>query len=434
MNLRLSYAAGLSALFASSSAVALPPQSGSSFSTGPSSSHLSVFSGSSNPAVGKLLIDEDKRFRMNYTPGIALSVELGAVDNFADDLDELIDIIDDPDSSTEAPSAVVDRFNRVLEDMGREGYIKNEITVRGPFLPFYFNFGKNGTVGLDFQANADVALSVLDDELVFDELSSSFVTSTSIYLKSGIETSLSASYSHLLYEIEGKGNLYVGAKAKLIQLELSKQVTMLQDLDGREIEDVLEDEYDRNLESSTNIALDIGVLWDADKYRVGLTLENANSPTFDYGAVGENCDERLPNSAERNSCEVAAFFVAEGRLRARETHEMHARFRADALWKFSDSWVISSSLDLAEFDDVVGFENQWLNLATAKDFNNWLLSDVRVGYRSNLTGTEQTSASAGLTLFKSLTLDIEYGLDSVTIDDSTAPRRIGFALGFEQRF
>lgn len=432
MKSRLPLALVFTGLVSSLSAHAVSPQSGSSFSTGPSSNHYSLFSASSNPAMTSFMVDEDKRFRMNYLPGVAVSVELGKVDNFADDLDELIDIIDDPDSSTETPDAVRDRFNRVLIDMGREGYIKNELAVRAPILPLFFKVGEKGSLGLDFSATADIALRVLDDELIYDEPSESFVTNTSLYLKSGLETTFALSYSHLVWD--GDSQLYVGAKAKFIRLELSKQVTMLQDLDGREVEDVLSDEYDRNLVSTSNIGLDVGLIWDASKYRLGLTLENANSPEFDYGTVGVNCNERPDNTAERNSCEVTTYFVQQGRLRSNETHTKHALLRADGLLKISDTWFLSSAIDLASFDDSVGFENQWFHAATSKEFRNWFLSSARLGYKTNLVGSELAAATAGITLFKALTLDLEYGFDSVTVEDSTIPRRLGFALGFEQRF
>ncbi len=406
--------------------------SGSSFTTGPSANKFSLYSATRNPAMISAVLDEDKRLRMNYAPGFALSVELGEVDNFADDLDELIDIIDDSSSTDESPSELLDRFNRVLLEMGESGYVRTSVAARLPVLPLYFRKNDIGDFSIDLSINADVALRVLDDELTFDDQSTSFVTNTSIYLKSGIEKKLSVGYSRPVWGEYDQ--LVAGVRVNAINLELSKQVTMLQDLDGREVGDVIEDEYDRNLVSTTALGMDFGLVWLEENYAVGLSLENANSPTFDYGPVGINCESRPEDSAERNSCEVTRFFVAQGRLRDRETHTKNALLRADGTYFLTERWTIDGSLDLAAYDDAVGFENQWLHLATAYESRRFWTPSWRLGYRENLAGEQLASMSAGLTLFGGLTLDIEYGLASITVEDTSVPRRVGFAIGFEETF
>ena len=104
------------------------------------------------------------------------------------------------------------------------------------------------------------------------------------------------------------------------------------------------------------------------------------------------------------------------------------------MYHFTNKWSASGSIDLAAYDDIVGFENQWLHLATMYNFDNNILPALRVGLQSNLTGTQLSSLTVGMSLFKFATLDLEYGLNSTSIDGSSAPRRFGIALGVEERF
>ncbi|MFT5083164.1 MAG: hypothetical protein ACI9Y1_001204 [Lentisphaeria bacterium] len=412
--------------------------SGSALTTGPSSSHYSLYAGSSNPAMGSLLISEDDSSRITYLPSVSFGFEIGEVDNFADDLDELIELLDDPGSITEPQGDVLDRFNLILEEMGEAGYIKNTVAVNAPLFPMYIRSERfGGYFGADISAGLDTAVRILDAELRADPIQG-FQTNTSIYLKSGINTTFGLSYSRDVWsrkEAGGRENtLYAGAKFKVINMDLSKQVIWLESLDGKDVGDVISDEYDTNLNSSTGIALDIGFVWDADWYRAGLTLENINSPSFSYGAVGVDCVSRGEDNPERSACDVAQFFIAQGRIKAGESHTMHALVQVDGLVQVTDRWHVSSTLDLAEYDDVVGFSNQWFHLATSYESRGFWLPSARVGYHTNLAGTKLSSMNFGLTFFKVLSLDVEWGLESIEVDGSTAPQLFGFAIGFEEKF
>ncbi len=387
--------------------------------------------------MAPLMMKDGENWRINYLPGFSLSAEIGPVDNFADDLDDLIDLLEDSSSFDEPAEETLERFNTVIENAGESGYLTFAANLNLPFAPAYFEYEGLGeaTFFIDFNFNVKAALRVLDDELRLDQQNQSFTTNTSAYLKSGLETRFTLGYGReLLRDFNLPGKLYGGAKLNIFRLSLSKQVTRLEDLDGEGIEDVLEDEYDNNLESNTGIGIDLGFVWDANRYRLGLTLENLNSPEFSYGAIGVNCESRLENTIERNNCEIARFFIDEGRLRAEETHTKHPLARIDGILKVTKKWLISSSLDLATYDDVVGFENQWFHLSTSYELNGHWKPSPRFGYQMNLAGTELSSYLFGLSFFRIFNLDVEYGTESVEIDGSTAPRRVGISFGFEEAF
>ena len=386
--------------------------------------------------MNSFMVAEGESFRFNYIPAVSYSLELGNVSDFADGLDELIDIIDDLDSSDESPTELRDRFNSVLARIGDQGYIKSGLSVRAPILPlFYKSDSLGGTLSLDFSVDANVAASVLDDELVIDK-DKGAITSTSVYLKSSLEKSLSLSYSRELWVDKDKGKLYGGLRLKTSNMELSKQIMPLQLLDGKDIEDVMRDEYDQNLVSTTAPSLDLGFVWEANSYRIGLTFSDLNSPEFNYGPVGVNCEAREDGSPERSSCEVSRYFIeVKGDLQAYETHTKHARTTVDGALKVGENLWLTSALDLAAYDDTVGYENQWFHTAAYYETHSiFLPSSVGAGYQVNLTGSETSSMNLGATFFNVVNFDIEYGLESVDVDGSTVPRRLGFSLSFTEHY
>lgn len=408
---------------------------GSAMTLGPSSNKYSLSSASFNPAMSSLLIKEDETMRMSYFPTFGFNVEIGQADNFADDLEELADIIDDPNSTDDSTSEVLERFNKVLESAGEDGYLKFNAGINMPLLPLYFHSDTlGGTIGVDFSVNLQAGVSLLDDELYYDNQNSSFVTASALYLKSGVEQTLAISYSREVYQSE-HGKLYAGAKFKYINMDLSKQVIALVELAGQDLGDIVEDEYDKNQISSSDYGLDFGLVWDATNYRIGLTLENINSPEFEYGSIGENCSEIPENTTARSNCESANYFTSvTGEIKANEVHTKHALMRVDALVNLTDRLQLSTAIDLAKYDDIIGYDNQWVHTALAYDSDWYVLPSLRVGYHKNLTGSETSSLTAGFSLFKIVSLDFEYGLEKVEIDDSSAPRRVGFSLSIQEQF
>ena len=435
---KLNHALAFSSLIlASGNLFAGALNTGSAMTMGPSSNHHSMTSSFNNPAMNPFMIDDEEKWRISYLPNIALNFEIGPVDNFVDDLDELIDILDDPNNAPddEDPSDLLDRLNLTIAKIGESGYLKQNTTINLPFLPLYRDSDfLGGVFGVDMSLNSQIGTRILADDIELSN-NNSFTSSTSVYLKSGIERRLSVSYGRSIIQENGESHLYAGVKVNIINLELSKQVTLLQDLAGEDITDYIRDEYDNNLVSTTNIGIDVGLVWDTEDYRVGLVLENLNAPSFKYGTIGEECVAPPSDEQEPSSCQVAAEFIqVKGYLKARETHTKNPLLRTDGLYKITDKWFASASLDLAAYDDTVGFENQWMHIATSYDTNSLLLPSARIGYQKNMAGSKTSSLTFGLTLLKYLNLDIEYGLESATVDGDTYPRRLGFAIGVEERF
>lgn len=410
-------------------------QAGAAVTTGPSSSSYSMSSASQNPAMNSFLISNDESFRMGYFPSAAFVTELGPVDNFAEDLESLADIIDDPSSATEDASEILDRFNQVLESAGENGFLNISGAAQLPLMPlYYYSESLQGTFGFDVAVSGIAGISVLDDDLLFDSQNFKFTTASAIYLKSGVEQRLSVSYSQAAYKSDW-GNIYLGVKASYLRMSLSKQVLPILQLADTDLGELVTDEYDRYQETSGDFSLDVGLVFDAESYRVGLSFQNINSPEFNYGEVGRNCEQIVENTNARSNCEAARYFSdVKGEIAANEIHIKDPQARIDGLVKISDNLLLSAAADLNEYNDAIAFKHQWVHAGIDYQTDWFVLPSLRIGYHKNLVGTETSSISAGFSLFSILSFDAEYGLEEVVIDGSSAPRRLGFSLSIQEQF
>ena len=143
-----------------------------------------------------LVVPDKERWRISYLPSFGANTELGNVNNFYDDLDELIDIVDDPTSTQDPASEVLNRFNTTLESLGESGYLKGSLSFGLPILPLVHNTNyHDSSIGISAGVLAQFGLQVLDSDLTFDDQNGTFSTATSLYLKSGLEKSITLSLS-----------------------------------------------------------------------------------------------------------------------------------------------------------------------------------------------------------------------------------------------
>ncbi len=413
---------------------------GSMSTIGPTGNYQSLFAATHNPSLAALTIRDSESWRMSYFASIGTNVELGDVNGFVDEVDDLIDILDDPGSSTQSIDEILSRFNDVLVQMGDEGYLKNSINVYFPGFPIYWKppFLK-GTLFSEFSIGTQERLSIIDGELRFNSQNNGFETSTSAYVKTGIETHFSVGYGQKIFDDQSftrvTGELYAGAKVNVYSLDLSKQVFQLQLLDGTDIQDAVEDAYEKNLRSTTAVGVDVGLSWVADRYNLGFTVANINSPEFEYGGVGVGCEEITEDQIARSNCELTAQFVeTTGEIKSQESHKKTALASVDATYFILDSWALSSSVDLASYDDIVGTQNQYFQVSTSFTPNSVFLPSLRLGYQKNLVGSELTTYGLGVSILKSVSLDLAFSPDSITYDGQSAPRKMSFSLSFEESF
>jgi hypothetical protein len=113
------------------------------------------------------------------------------------------------------------------------------------------------------------------------------------------------------------------------------------------------------------------------------------------------------------------------------TRQLHLE---GAVFTESQNWVVAVGLDVNAVEDPTGNEYKWATISAGYATDSWWIPGFRVGYRANMAGTELSYLTGGLTLFKTVNLDLAYGLDSVEIDGESAPRSFMLNLGFELTF
>jgi hypothetical protein len=383
-----------------------------------------------NPAGAEFAIAPDATYRFGILSSLGIGMEVGPVDNFSDEIDELIDQLDRDDISLSEGNALVERFNGILDPLSRDGYLKVQAGVQVPLFPILYR-SKLGVFTVDANISAQGRLGFLDSPLTYNPVSQEIETASAAYVKAAQIDELAVGFSRPVWKA-GAGQLIVGGKLRYLQATLSKQVVALESIeDDEDVEDVLKDNYDVNEHDSSNATLDLGAIFNGSNYRVGVTLANLTEPDFEYGAIGSNCDSRS-GSAQYN-CYTAAFY--RDRIALHETWTLERLATVEGAMFFAGgAGVVSASVDLNDVHDPVGDLNQNLNVALGYKTQTHWLPDVRLGYRKNLAGSELSSASVGFTFFGAVHLDVACGLESTEIDGSSLPRNLAFNLGFEMGY
>ena len=383
-----------------------------------------------NPAGSEFAIAPGASFRMGILSSIGIGMEVGPVDNFSDEIDDLTDALDRDDLTLSEGNALVERFNAILDPLSRDGYVKVHGGVQVPLFPMLYR-SSLGVFTLDANLSAQARLGLLDAPLTYNSVSEEVETASAAYVKAGQVNEIALGYSRPVWQQPGR-RVIVGGSVRYLQARLSKQVVALESIeDDEDVQDVLEDSYDANERKSSNVTVDIGAIYDADNYRVGVTLANLTEPDFEYGAIGANC-ELLSGTAQYN-CFSAAYFGNRIALNETWTLERLATLEG-ALFFASGRGSLAASVDLNDVHDPVGDLNQNAKVALGyKTQTNWL-PDLRVGYRKNLAGSELSSASLGFTFFGAVHFDVSCSLESTDIDGSSVPRTAAFNLGFEMSY
>lgn len=383
-----------------------------------------------NPAGAEYSIAPNASFRFGILSNIGFGMEVGEVDNFADEIDDLIDELDRDNISLAEGNALVQRFNAILGPLSRDGYVKVHGAVQVPLFPILYR-SELGVFTLDANLSAQGRLGFLDSPLTYNAVSEEVETASAAYVKAGQVTEVALGYSRQVWQRSAR-QLIVGGNLRYLQAKLSKQVVALDAIeDDEDVEDVLKDNYDVNERKSSNVTVDLGAIYDAGNYRVGVTLANLTEPDFEYGGIGSNCGS-LSGSAQYN-CFTAAYYGDRIALNETWTLERLATLEG-ALFFASGAGSIAASVDLNDVHDPVGDLNQNMKVALGyKTATHWL-PDWRVGYRKNLAGSELSSASVGFTFFGAVHLDVSCALESTRIDGSSVPRTAAFNLGFEMSY
>lgn len=430
----------------SGSAVAMTPflQSGSNLTLGSTSQTQTIFGSINNPAAAaSLQQDGDWAWKFGAL-NVGMRVEVGPVDDMIDSMDALndrMDVLDRcldnisncPFTSSALTTEIDDVINSgtdILKSSGDKGYADIGFGGHLPMMPMVIAADwTGGAIAFDVNAFVQGKLRVLDAPVVLNPISNEMTTNTALYIKgvSGVE--LGMGYSKEVWS-KGSGSLYAGAKAKLIQMNLTKVLVGFDSAD--DVEQVFEDTMDDDLEAVSGVGLDAGLLWIEQHYRLGVTANNLLEPEFAYPDISSNCNDPSLSPSQTTTCVTA--LSHSNRIDTSEVHLMNTQVILEgALYSESRNWVASVSYDANSIFDPVGNEYQYLVASAGYVPDSWWRPGFRVGYRTNQVGTMLSEVTLGLSWLR-VNLDLAQSLETITVDGDTAPRTFAANLGIDLSF
>jgi len=263
------------------------------------------------------------------------------------------------------------------------------------------------------------SLSISDDIVLTPQPGTNSVflaitNDSSLVSKSSQTTEFSLSYSREALSRES-GALYFGAQANIYLKQLSRLSVRFGDITNSE--ELFDAIRDADFRTDEGAGLDLGVLWVANNYQLGVQVTNINEPKFVFPDV---------NLAPYRSESIISA------LENDKTYVMDRQFKLEAsLFSQDRRWSAHLGYDVDSATDALGDRFQWLTLSGGFMTDSWWIPSARIGYRQNLAGTELGYVSIGATLFKYVNIDIASALDTVKIDGQKLPQGLMGSIGFE---
>jgi hypothetical protein len=124
-----------------------------------------------------------------------------------------------------------------------------------------------------------VLLNLSED---FEDASLVFLNDSSLITKSTQSTEFRLGYSREVIS-RNNGKLYLGAHSRLHVMRLSRLSVRFGDI--TDSEELFEDIRNADFRSDTGISFDLGALWAANNYQIGVQYLNINQPTFEFNEV-----------------------------------------------------------------------------------------------------------------------------------------------------
>ena len=444
----------------STAAIAGPSQfSGPLNTLGNISTQQTILSATVNPAAGEFVVE--KSYRWGYMSTFGLGLEVGEVDDLEEGLDELTAELDRLEEEADTfgeivtlgeVEAVQGQFNDFLIELGQKGSLQFAAQVRAPIFPVAIRSELlKGVLTLDMHLTADVGVSFIDSPLVieaptFPDFNFGLSTNTAIDLSAAIVSAFSVGYSHDLSSspflgestmdfMKGGDRLLVGAELNIYQVTMTSQLIAIDHEDENdELGDVISDEFDNNQVESTGFGLDLGVLWVSENFQLGATWKNINEPAFDSSKLGVNCFA-ISSAVSRRNCEVAAILGAAGRVDLAPEYVMESQLSVEgSISTENKHWNLAGAFDINGVAGPLKDEYQWATASASYFSDSLWIPMARVGFRTNLTGSELSFVSAGITAFGGIHADVSMALDTIAVDGEDQPRAVSLNLGIERRF
>ncbi|WP_044407939.1 conjugal transfer protein TraF [Thiomicrospira microaerophila] len=217
----------------------------------------------------------------------------------------------------------------------------------------------------------------------------------------------------------GEGSLNAGFRVKMMQASFKHYAFGLDSIINNPDQDFSDEISDgiqeaiTSSDTSTAFGVDFGLQYNAKNYMLGLTLENLNAPSFEYGAIGQD----------------AANLIASNHLPSEISLDPKARVEA-ALFSKNRRWTLAGFADLNKTTAITGLETQKAGISASYASNLWYAPDIRFGYTHEAAGNEFSRMHGGLTVgFVSLDLALS-SLDFEEFEDNSLALNLAVEFKF----
>jgi len=406
---------------------------GSNVTLGQSSNTQTIHSYTNNPAMGaSALKDGDGNFKWGII-SVTVGAEFGDMNNIEKTIEDLSNGFDGTTVNGPADiQPIVDSFNAGLAELDNNGTFKFSTNV-SPASPLVIAANwLGGTLVFDINGSA-----AFKGQVLYDPIDSSgdplvqgdddvYYNGTTLVIENNDSTVMgsvaaigefSLAYSRLVHNNE-KSDIYGGFRLKALRVGLVRDTIKLSDTNNNitsSIENYSADDI------QTAMTADIGVLYTTDHYRIGATVNNITSPSFDYNKVDLSTYDNTTNVYSR--------------LSKTQSFTMDRQFVLEGAWYSKNRyWVLNASYEVNAVTDPFGDDYQWFVVSAAYASDSFLIPGFRLGLRNNLAGSKLSYLTAGTTLFNIFNLDLAYSTESVEVDGSSYPRSFFASLGFSVNF
>jgi hypothetical protein len=235
-------------------------------------------------------------------------------------------------------------------------------------------------------------------------------------------------YSREVYSHEN-GKIYAGGQLNRYDVGLSKSYVGLQN--SSNVDRLLKDQLDASRETESGFGVDVGVIWVADNYRLGATINDINAPSFKYTNSTDDCsvfndyvdiNESNNNvtSATLADCNKNDSYVIDPQLKLRAV---------TSAW--NEKLTIGLGYDANAVKDPFGQKYQWLTLGAGVNLGNW--AAIRTGYRANQATNGLKFITFGFTIL-SFNVDLGVSSEKAQIDGESVPRSMYASLSWGLNF
>ncbi|MFT2099559.1 conjugal transfer protein TraF [Marinomonas sp. 2405UD66-6] len=386
---------------------------GASFTLGNMPNQWALVTSLSNPAAPYFMVS-DGSFRSGTLGPLSIGIEIGAVSDLEDQVENLEKIVDANYVDFADAKNGVSEANALLAEIGDDAYVKTSLNMQLPFMPIIYKTRNSGAFMLDANLSVIGKGSLLAG--TFLRIGNELITDTSFYAQTATDFSVGVGYSQSIWE-NSRGMWVGGIKANLHQMSLGRALVELDDKDN-DAADAISNTISDDSVSSTGVGVDLGIIWMSHHFQSGLTLANLNEPVFKKPSIIQNGSSYTYGITESSSY----------------TMEMQATIDA-AISTLSKRWMLGVSYDLNSVEDAVEDRYQWATASLSYYGSSQVFPGIRIGFRKNLAGSELSYSSVGLTFSQHLNLDVAVALDKIDDDNGDeTPRSYYVALGYNASF